>query len=68
MMCFTLCLKRVIKVCNSFCWEEIVKMKHLVGSSEGIFNIRKQESVLCCLALVNTFYLNVVVNENNGWI
>lgn len=43
-----------------------MKMKHLVGSSEGIFNIRKQESVLCCLALVNTFYLNVVVNENNG--
>lgn len=64
MMCFTICLKRVIEICNSF--EEIVKMKHLVGSSEGIFNIRKQESVLCFLALVNTFYLNVAVNENNG--
>lgn len=46
MMCFTICLKIVIKVCKIFHWEGIMKIKHLVGSSKGVFNIGKQESVL----------------------
>lgn len=33
-----------------------MKIKHLVGSSEGVYNIGKQESVLCCLVLFNTVH------------